>query len=164
MAPKKATSTRGSGSSTDAKKKYQRPKDDAERMLRKRFRRIRSCRFSVYEVPPPEKLAAFQTWAIVRQNPEIVREQKKIITDPESRWWIPLVMSKAEWRQLYWLDIVEFKIKGKLWPTMCRACDNKLICGEEGMGTSLRHECRASTDDLVKLKKKKDVYVKANGV
>lgn len=124
-------------------------------MARKTLRRVRSCKLKVYEVPDAAKLDAFSTWAIVRQNPELVRAQKKLSTDPSVTWWLPITWSSVNWPAVFWLDVVSVKIEGRIWPGLCVVCDLKLPCAEEGRGVDIKHECRAERSNLVDIKPKK---------
>ncbi len=132
-------------------------------MARKRMRRIRGCKLKVYELPDQAKLDAFATWAIVKQNPERVREKRATDKDPDARWWMPITWSAVNWPDVFWLDVVSVKIDGKLWPSLCRACDLKLLCAEEGRGVNPKHECTATRTNLVDIQRRKN-HVQATGL
>lgn len=166
MARKKAASSSGSSRKSkkkkqakdppkDEKERYQRPRTDKERVARKRKRWIRGCKLKVYALPDQAKLDAFDTWAIVRQNPERVRETRKLDADPDARWWLPVTWAAVDWRQIFWLDVVSIKIAGRMWPSLCRACDLTLLCAEEGRGINPKHECAAKRENLVDIVRKK---------
>lgn len=134
--------------------KYKKPKTNEERMERKRLRRVRSCRLKVYTVPEQRVLDAYEAWAIVRQNPVLVRERKALGTDPDARFWLPVTFSAVSWPEVYWLDVVSLKVNGKVWDGLCVACDNNLICAIEGRGTDPKHECTAKHGDIIEIQRR----------
>lgn len=97
--------------------------------------------------PDPQLIAHFeaegQPYALVEQK--AARDQDH---DHGLVHIIPRHMSARNWRALFWLGVKKLVVHGRTFDSLCDACSNRVICMQEGLGTSYAFECRASRATL----------------
>lgn len=106
----------------------------------------------VYPVPPPEALAMYPAYAIVKYRPESVIEKNGLVED--GPWFVPIVLSSTALRAVYWLSVTEFRVDGRMWESMCEPCDKRLQCASEAQHINPKFNCFTTRTMLVEIRRR----------